>query len=640
MKRLISILVLTGCGSVAPQRVQSSQSEFEASLANLEPKLQMFAGENESNRKEVAAYLLESDEYGEHLQKYLTYYRSIDRSFDIFEEDVNDEVIDKIEKSTAAEFFRLQNELFGPGISQPYNLLHAFLFPDSYFRPEVKEAFEIAPEYGIDALFEDLKAMLPPELPYNTRLEIVPGKAGGSYSWDEDKIVFGDYPPNISNVLGFIHEFGHSVFRMDSDNAEHPLYVHGFNEAYGEVWANNVFKYPFMNKLFKNPARRLDVEKYIQYRSLWGIRFHLVALQLERLVVKTQLTPQEYAAQNKILAEKYLGIKEAVPFLAMLPQVVLPGYLPSYLLINFVGKEYSVVVDEKDPVAGLLKISTELKGDLSEAHFQALLKRLIGQYFGVSEVFLETKLREFSAHERQSAAGRAAALDYLTNEYETMGFEVTRHNYEYEGFLGTNLVAERRGANPDLTLIVSAHYDSVGTSGADDNGSGVVSALAVARALKDSSLAYNLRIVSFDQEEKGLIGSKAYAKFLSETSEAKKIIGVINLDMTGYDGDGDGAYHAIDCNQGQSLKLSANLEAVVATRGLNLTRVPACSDKSDHAAFWPYGIPAIAVAQNLFGGDANPCVHLTCDTLEKVNFAFMGDLTEAVIGTVEQIVTL
>src|SRR5690606_29066648 len=116
------------------------------------------------------------------------------------------------------------------------------------------------------------------------------------------------------------------------------------------------------------------------------------------------------------------------------------------------------------------------------------------------------------------------------------GYTVTEHEYKGGG-LGVNLVAEKLGADPNRYLIVSAHYDSVSNAGADDDGSGVISALAVAQALKDLELAVNLRIVAFDEEERGLVGSKAYAADLNTTGELDGLVGVVNIEMTGYDQD-------------------------------------------------------------------------------------------------------
>ena len=59
--------------------------------------------------------------------------------------------------------------------------------------------------------------------------------------------------------------------------------------------------------------------------------------------------------------------------------------------------------------------------------------------------------------------------------------------------------------------MVGAHLDSeVGSPGANDNATGVAAVLAVARALKDLQCrSRGVMFVMFDQEEVGLLGSKA-----------------------------------------------------------------------------------------------------------------------------------
>jgi Zn-dependent M28 family amino/carboxypeptidase len=68
--------------------------------------------------------------------------------------------------------------------------------------------------------------------------------------------------------------------------------------------------------------------------------------------------------------------------------------------------------------------------------------------------------------------------------------------------------------------VLGAHYDSRGSfgsthaPGADDNGSGTVSLLAIARTIGRKGLSFrsNVELVAFAGEEQGLIGSRAYAR--------------------------------------------------------------------------------------------------------------------------------
>lgn len=256
--------------------------------------------------------------------------------------------------------------------------------------------------------------------------------------------------------------------------------------------------------------------------------------------------------------------------------------------------------------------------------------------------FLEARLKELSGavpvnvdgrtvtlRERSSSEGRRLARAWLRQQYEALGFTVKEHPYTSGWSRGVNLTADKAGADRSRVLILSAHYDSVGNAGADDDGSGVVSGLAIARALKDAKLRIGLRVVAFDQEESGLVGSKAYARALNQSGELRQVVGVLNLEMTAYDSDGDGHYHVIDCNENTSSELTAIVEAAGRSGDLRLTREDACTNRSDHAAFWTYGTPAVAISENFFGGDGNPCYHERCDTVARLNWDYMRRVTQA-----------
>jgi hypothetical protein len=274
----------------------------------------------------------------------------------------------------------------------------------------------------------------------------------------------------------------------------------------------------------------------------------------------------------------------------------------------------------------------------------------------IDQAYLEQKLKEFSGMiptqiggevvtitERGSVAGRNLARAWLKEQYEALGFTVSMHNYggSMSSFVGgTNFIAERTGTDPTRYLIVSAHLDSVSNAGADDDGAGTISALATAQALQNIDLAINLRIVGFDEEERGLVGSSAYARYLSTTGDIDGLVGVMNLEMTAYDADDDGAFHVIDCNENTSADLSALVRNVVARDPLRLSVTPACTSRSDHAAFWRYNKPAVVVSQNFFGGDSNPCYHRGCDKTDRLNFSFMQRLTTAVARAVAGLVVM
>lgn len=150
--------------------------------------------------------------------------------------------------------------------------------------------------------------------------------------------------------------------------------------------------------------------------------------------------------------------------------------------------------------------------------------------------------------ERESFTdGALYAMEYLYNDLEVMGYSEDEGTLIVqdipwpdqttdEGEIPSlrNLSAIKKAANGDPSIIiVCAHYDSfLGTQAAKDNGSGVAALLTLARAMVDLP-AYDdteLRFVFLDGEEKGELGSHAYAQALSE-DERRRILAAFNVDL-------------------------------------------------------------------------------------------------------------
>ena len=265
----------------------------------------------------------------------------------------------------------------------------------------------------------------------------------------------------------------------------------------------------------------------------------------------------------------------------------------------------------------------------------------------VNSQLLAEKLREFSGDtsvviggketrikERGTSAGKDLARAYLKAAYEALGYKVSFHKYKSLWSSGTNFVAEKTGTHADRFMIVSSHLDSMKNAGADDNGSGTIAALMIATALKDVALDYSIKFIAFDQEENGLVGSGAYVGDMSSAGQLKEVIGVLNLDVVGYDSDNDGRIHLIDCNENSSSQLAGIATAVLAKKQLPLTIEPYCTNRSDHASFWKYDVPAILLSENYFKGDPNPCMHKACDTMSNINVDYMTAITQLAADTV------
>jgi hypothetical protein len=238
--------------------------------------------------------------------------------------------------------------------------------------------------------------------------------------------------------------------------------------------------------------------------------------------------------------------------------------------------------------------------------------------------------------DRRAAQGREDARLYLRREYEALGYTVRDEAYGSGMSRGVNLVATRPARAPGGGIVVlSSHLDSVGNAGADDNAAGTVAALATAKALQGIDLRHELRIVAFDQEENGLVGSAAYVRQLRERGELERVVANVNVEMPAFDADDDGKLHVIDCNENTSADITRKARAALAGIEPPLVLEPACTNRSDHASFWRAGRPAVVVSQNFFGGDSNPCYHRSCDRVDGMHFGYMQRVTTLIAKTVE-----
>ncbi len=237
--------------------------------------------------------------------------------------------------------------------------------------------------------------------------------------------------------------------------------------------------------------------------------------------------------------------------------------------------------------------------------------------------------------ERGSTANLDITRSFLSEEYKKIGFEVSLQPFGS----GTNFIAEKKGtSSPEKILILSSHIDSVGNKGANDNGTGTIGVLAVSQELAKNNYPYTIRVLGFDREEKGLVGSDAYVATIKNKAQ---IIGNINFEMMGFHRKNDGGFHVIDCERPfllgtPSEKLSLEIKNSISKLGLPLKVVKACTNRSDHASFWRAKIPAIVISENFFGGDADPCYHSKCDIVdERLNYSYMESIMEAVLDATE-----
>lgn len=141
-----------------------------------------------------------------------------------------------------------------------------------------------------------------------------------------------------------------------------------------------------------------------------------------------------------------------------------------------------------------------------------------------------TDLEAISGHRPTESAHWQEVQDLCATRLEELGFQVERQPYGN----GVNVIGTLAGkTQPDSSVLVSAHYDGVpGCPGADDNGTGVAGALEVARVLSMTDHDRTLVVACWDEEERGLLGSTAWA--YGAGNAGRRIVVDFNFEMIGY----------------------------------------------------------------------------------------------------------
>lgn len=99
---------------------------------------------------------------------------------------------------------------------------------------------------------------------------------------------------------------------------------------------------------------------------------------------------------------------------------------------------------------------------------------------------------------------------------------------------GMNIIATIPSATgSEKTVYVSCHYDSqVSTPGMNDNGSGTIMQMEMARALKDVKFDYNIVFVFFDSEDSNsMCGSRTFVQRYMTEADKANFVANYNVDM-------------------------------------------------------------------------------------------------------------
>ena len=215
--------------------------------------------------------------------------------------------------------------------------------------------------------------------------------------------------------------------------------------------------------------------------------------------------------------------------------------------------------------------------------------------------------------------------------------------------VGYNVAAIVRGSDPALSrtmVAFGAHYDHIGVlpavngdsiaNGADDDGSGSMALLAVARAMQQAPVKpkRSMLFVWHVGEEKGLLGSSYFTDH--PTVPIDSIVAQINADMIGRNA--DSLLYIVGplaAPNNQSKRLGAIVDSVNAASPTpfklnrewdSATHPEHIYERSDHFNYARKGIPIVFLTTGLHDD-----YHRVSDEVSKIGFDKMARVTRLIV---------
>ncbi|SCV00259.1 LANO_0F05996g1_1 [Lachancea nothofagi CBS 11611] len=189
-----------------------------------------------------------------------------------------------------------------------------------------------------------------------------------------------------------------------------------------------------------------------------------------------------------------------------------------------------------------------------------------------------------------------------------------------------NIIADTKHGDPENIVALGAHTDSVAAGpGINDDGSGTISLLAVAKHLSNYKINNKVRFAFWAAEEEGLVGSNYYAEHLTPEENLKMRL-FMDYDMMASP---NYQYQIYDANNIDNPRGSEELRDLYidyyTEHGLNYTLIP-FDGRSDYVGFIEHGIPGGGIAAGAEGKNTDNgkvldrCYHELCDDVNNLNW--------------------
>lgn len=265
---------------------------------------------------------------------------------------------------------------------------------------------------------------------------------------------------------------------------------------------------------------------------------------------------------------------------------------------------------------------------------------------------------------RQHHEDQKLITEFIKSRFREAGAIVTEQGFNTRGFKYRkepeycNIIASYGPMNAPR-IIIGAHYDVCENPGADDNGSGIVGLLEMARRLKDNPIwgVHRIDLVAYANEEPPFfagedMGSAHHSRMLKK--EGVNVEAMICFEMIGvfYEEKGTqdipagmeflapfvqkGNFITV-CGRSEDKKLvHAINKRMEKNFGLPIS-VPSFMARwlhmSDHINYWNEGYPAVMITDTAMlrhRPGAYSHYHQNIDTIDNINFPYMEKVIDGV----------
>ena len=247
------------------------------------------------------------------------------------------------------------------------------------------------------------------------------------------------------------------------------------------------------------------------------------------------------------------------------------------------------------------------------------------------------------------------AADYITDQWQSMGYEVRLQPFVAQGVSCRNLEVTRIGSEqPGKIIMLGAHYDSSrGCPGANDNASGIAALLEVSRIISQMRPTYTLRFVAFANQAPPFFGTEEMGSWVyahQARQRGDNIRVALILESLGYYSNAPASQLAplplrIFCpSRGNFVAMVSNLRSMGVARHfihafrqhsafpcqrISSPQILPSIASTDQNPFWLNGYKAFVITDT--SRYRYPFYHSAKDTPDRLDYASIGTVTDGVL---------